>query len=150
VGARKGTQPKNTPRGRKRGATNLISRHAREAFELAFVGLGGVPALITWAQRNRASFYKLYARLAAPAAITNVAVQVNEQVVVTDAATAATAYARLMRRELEPANITFDAASGERTTLPVPISSAPAPTAAPSGELRPGKLSERQAMGDST
>lgn len=35
----------------------------REAFEQAFMGTGGVPALIEWAKENRTAFYHLYARL---------------------------------------------------------------------------------------
>jgi len=35
----------------------------REAFEQAFMGSGGVPALIEWAKENRTAFYQLYARL---------------------------------------------------------------------------------------
>ena len=51
------------PNGRKPGVQNKLSRAAKEAFELAFDGIGGVEALMTWARRNRTEFYKLYARL---------------------------------------------------------------------------------------
>lgn len=49
--------------GRPVGAKGKIGATAKEAFALAFKGLGGVPSLIRWAKRNPDAFYKLYARL---------------------------------------------------------------------------------------
>jgi hypothetical protein len=49
--------------GRKKGVPNKLTRAAKEAFGLAFEGIGGVPALIKWGKANRTEFYKLYARL---------------------------------------------------------------------------------------
>lgn len=49
--------------GRPNGARNLVTRAAREAFEMAFEQLGGVDALMSWARVNPTEFYKLYARL---------------------------------------------------------------------------------------
>ena len=49
--------------GRKAGTPNKISGSAREAFELAFLGIGGVPALTEWGKSNQGEFYKLYSRL---------------------------------------------------------------------------------------
>jgi hypothetical protein len=60
--ARKGVRPRNAA-PKKKGTLNKTTRAAKEAFELAFAGLGGVPGLIAWAKKNRGEFYKLYARL---------------------------------------------------------------------------------------
>jgi hypothetical protein len=49
--------------GRKKGVPNRLTTAAREAFQMAFEGLGGVPALTQWAQENPTDFYKLFARL---------------------------------------------------------------------------------------
>lgn len=48
--------------GRKKGVPNKLTKSAREAFQLAFEGLGQ-GALLTWAQANPTEFFKLYARL---------------------------------------------------------------------------------------
>ena len=57
-------RPKGTPKtgGRKPGSVNKTTRTAREAFQLAFEGLGQ-GALLTWATANPTEFFKLYARL---------------------------------------------------------------------------------------
>ena len=52
--------------GRPKGATNLTTRTAKEAFQLAFDQLGGWEGLAQWASKdpeNRKVFYSLYARL---------------------------------------------------------------------------------------
>lgn len=49
--------------GRKKGVPNKFTGKAKEAFALAFKGMGGVGALTRWAKRNPSDFYKLYARL---------------------------------------------------------------------------------------
>ena len=49
--------------GRKKGSANKTTVKVREAMELAFEGIGGVPALIKWAQDNQTDFYKLFAKL---------------------------------------------------------------------------------------
>lgn len=49
--------------GRKKGVPNKTTTAAREAFNLAFAGLGGVKRLQAWAEANETEFYKLYARL---------------------------------------------------------------------------------------
>ena len=49
--------------GRTKGVPNKTTTAAKEAFSLAFEGIGGVPALIEWAEENRSDFFKLYARL---------------------------------------------------------------------------------------
>jgi hypothetical protein len=51
------------PNGRKPGVPNKITTSAREAFAMAFQGLGGYDKLREWAQANPTEFYKLYARL---------------------------------------------------------------------------------------
>ena len=49
--------------GRKKGVPNKLTKSAREAFEIAFQGLGGAAELQAWAVENRTEFFKLYARL---------------------------------------------------------------------------------------
>lgn len=56
-------QPKPSTSGRKRGTANRITTSMREAYALAFEGLGGVDALIRWGRRNPGRFYPLAARL---------------------------------------------------------------------------------------
>jgi hypothetical protein len=55
--------------GRKRGNPNKLTKSAKEAFELAFEGLGGVDGLIAWGLKHRTQFYRLYARLIPPGAL---------------------------------------------------------------------------------
>jgi hypothetical protein len=57
---------KGAPRkgGRSVGTQNAVTVECKQAIELAFLGLGGVPALTNWARKNRGLFYtKLWARL---------------------------------------------------------------------------------------
>ena len=49
--------------GRPAGIPNKLTRAAKEAFALAFEGVGGVDALTEWARENLTDFDKLYARL---------------------------------------------------------------------------------------
>jgi hypothetical protein len=51
--------PKGHPRwgGRQRGTPNKVTAAAREAIELAFDNIGGVPALTEWAKQNQDAFY---------------------------------------------------------------------------------------------
>lgn len=49
--------------GRPKGSIGQSAIKAKEAFQLAFQGLGGVPALIKWGMRNKTEFYRLYSRL---------------------------------------------------------------------------------------
>lgn len=60
---KKGMRGFNDNGGRKKGTPNKFTASAKEAIQLAFEGIGGVPALIEWAEKNRGDFYKLYARL---------------------------------------------------------------------------------------
>jgi hypothetical protein len=48
--------------GRQKGSQNKVTLQAKEAFQLAFEGLGGVPWLVRWAKKNPTEFAKLYAR----------------------------------------------------------------------------------------
>ena len=48
--------------GTKRGPSK-ITKSAKEAYALAFDGLGGAVALQQWATENLGEFYKLHARL---------------------------------------------------------------------------------------
>ena len=62
--ATKKTAKRTPPRiGRPVGSKNKVTASAKEAFALAFKGMGGVGALTRWAKRNPDLFYKLYARL---------------------------------------------------------------------------------------
>ena len=49
--------------GREPGTPNKITVAAKQAFALAFEGIGGVPFLTKWAKANPSDFLKLYARL---------------------------------------------------------------------------------------
>ncbi len=49
--------------GRKPGAPNKLTKTAREAYQLAFEGVGGVASLMIWAKENQTDFYKIHARL---------------------------------------------------------------------------------------
>ena len=45
------------PNGRPKGVPNKLTIAAKEAIELAFKGIGGVPALTEWALNNQTAFY---------------------------------------------------------------------------------------------
>lgn len=60
MGAPKGN--KYSP-GRPKGVANKTTTSVKEAFKLAFEGIGGVPAFIKWAKKEQNEFYKIYARL---------------------------------------------------------------------------------------
>ena len=49
--------------GRTSGTPNRLTKSAREAFQLAFDGIGGAGRLTEWAKVNPTEFFKLYARL---------------------------------------------------------------------------------------
>lgn len=49
--------------GRTAGTPNKTTVAAREAFQMAFDGLGGPEHLQKWAKENPTEFYKLYGRL---------------------------------------------------------------------------------------
>lgn len=53
-------------KGRPVGATNKVTRAAKENFALAFEALGGMERMVQWAKSdpdNLKTFYTLYARL---------------------------------------------------------------------------------------
>ena len=56
-------RPPNAGKGRPKGSPNKTTSSAREAFALAFQGIGGTEALQVWAKENTTEFFKLYARL---------------------------------------------------------------------------------------
>jgi hypothetical protein len=88
----------NAGKGRKPGQPNKITRAAKEAFQLAFEGLGGVDGLIKWGRVNRTDFYRLYGRLLQPEAPAASLVNINmpNGGTITNASDAAAAYALLM------------------------------------------------------
>lgn len=49
--------------GRKPGSLNKTTVAAKEAFQLAFEGIGGAQAFADWAKENQTDFYKLYSKL---------------------------------------------------------------------------------------
>lgn len=51
------------PKGRPAGAKNKFPVAAKEAFSIAFEGLGGVPALIEWGKKNQTDYYRLFSKL---------------------------------------------------------------------------------------
>lgn len=53
----------NLRRGGTHRGPSKITASAKEAFSLAFHGLGGATALQAWAKENTTEFYKLFARL---------------------------------------------------------------------------------------
>ena len=61
--AAKGTRPPNAGKGRPKGVPNKVTTSAREAYQRAFEGLGGVESLIAWGLENRSQFYTIHARL---------------------------------------------------------------------------------------
>ena len=53
----------NNPNGRPKGKPNKSTTSVKEAFRLAFEGVGGVPELIKWAKEERTEFFKIYSKL---------------------------------------------------------------------------------------
>ena len=49
--------------GRLPGFPNKTTVSVKAALEAAFLGLGGVPALIAWAEKEPAEFYRLWGKL---------------------------------------------------------------------------------------
>jgi hypothetical protein len=49
--------------GRPKGLPNKSTVAVKQALQMAFEGVGGVPALTEWARENQGEFYKLYAKL---------------------------------------------------------------------------------------
>jgi hypothetical protein len=61
--AGRGSKPGERRGGRKKGTPNKVTVAAKEAFVLAFQGMGGVPKLREWGSENPTEFYKLYSKL---------------------------------------------------------------------------------------
>lgn len=59
----KGFQKGNKLGVSRKGIPNKTTATAKEAFQLAFEGLGGHKALQDWAAENRTEYYKIYGRL---------------------------------------------------------------------------------------
>lgn len=51
------------PNGKKPGTQSKTTVAAKQAFQLAFEGLGGVTALQAWAADNQTEFFKLFSKL---------------------------------------------------------------------------------------
>lgn len=49
--------------GRVAGTPNKTTVAAKQAFQMAFDGIGGVEALQTWAAENQTDFFKLFSKL---------------------------------------------------------------------------------------
>ncbi len=49
--------------GRPKGSKNKLNTDIKEAFDLAFQGIGGAKALTEWAQSHKSSFFKIYASM---------------------------------------------------------------------------------------
>jgi hypothetical protein len=49
--------------GRPKGKPNKSTTSVKEAFRLAFEGIGGVKALIEWAKDEKTEFFKIYSKL---------------------------------------------------------------------------------------
>ncbi len=49
--------------GRPKGSKNKASVAAKQAFQEAFDGVGGVEALQNWAKENPTDFFKLFSKL---------------------------------------------------------------------------------------
>jgi hypothetical protein len=49
--------------GRVAGTPNRTTVAAKQAFQMAFDGLGGVEALQSWAAENPTDFFKLFSKL---------------------------------------------------------------------------------------
>ena len=49
--------------GRSKGTPNKFTQTAREAFDIAFNGIGGSVGLTNWASKNKTEFYRIYSRL---------------------------------------------------------------------------------------
>jgi hypothetical protein len=51
--------------GRLKGSANKVTVMAKDAIQQVFDGIGGVPAMIEWAEddKNRGTFYGLFGRL---------------------------------------------------------------------------------------
>ena len=75
------SRPPAAGKGRPKGAVNKITRSAKEAYALAFDGLGGAAALQRWATENLGEFYKLHARLIPTEVAADVAASLTIRVV---------------------------------------------------------------------
>ena len=49
--------------GRPKGSKNKLNTDIKEAFDLAFQGIGGAKALTEWAQSHKSNFFKIYASM---------------------------------------------------------------------------------------
>ncbi len=53
----------NFSTGRPKGSKNKMNTDIKEAFDLAFQGIGGAKALTEWAQSHKSNFFKIYASM---------------------------------------------------------------------------------------
>jgi hypothetical protein len=51
------------PKGKKKGTPTKKTQSVKEAFRLAFEGVGGVRALVAWAKEEKTEFFKIYSKL---------------------------------------------------------------------------------------
>src|SRR5579859_6359513 len=97
---------------------------ARQAFALAFKGIGGVPALIRWGKQHRSAFYSIYAKLipmqVQADANVNVRVESDEQI----RASLEHAFHRIIDAQYDArgdaAKVIVDARANPETSSPAP------------------------------
>ncbi len=53
----------NFSTGRPKGSKNKLNTDIKEAFDVAFQGIGGAKALTEWAQSHKSNFFKIYASM---------------------------------------------------------------------------------------
>lgn len=57
-----GSKPGERRGGRQKGTPNKTTVAVKEALEAAFQGIGGVPRLQAWAEKEPGEFYKLWVK----------------------------------------------------------------------------------------
>lgn len=58
-------RPKGIPKtgGRQKGSPNKTTVAVKQALQLAFDGVGGVPALTEWARENPGKFFEIWSKM---------------------------------------------------------------------------------------
>lgn len=58
----RGSKPGERRGGRQKGTPNKVTVEVKEALAAAFEGIGGVPRLQAWAEKDPGEFYKLWVK----------------------------------------------------------------------------------------